>query len=76
MKLQEEQNLTEHGVEICLLKETHLESKRALNFANYFCYRTDLLKVGGGSPTLDRRDTDNNAVPVWNLQHLEATATH
>jgi exonuclease III len=40
-KLELEQFLSEHGVDICLLNETHLESGRALKFANYVCHRMD-----------------------------------
>jgi exonuclease III len=40
-KLELEQFLSEHGVDICLLNETHLESVRGVRFANYVCHRTD-----------------------------------
>jgi hypothetical protein len=33
--------LSEHGVDICFLNETHLQSGKALRFANYVCHRTD-----------------------------------
>jgi hypothetical protein len=36
-KLELEKFLSEHGVDICLLNETHLESDWALRFANYVC---------------------------------------
>jgi hypothetical protein len=36
-KLELEQFLSEHGVDICLLNETHLESGMALGFAKYVC---------------------------------------
>jgi hypothetical protein len=71
-----EQFLSEHGVDICLLNETHLEPGRALRFANYVCHRTDRPTRGGGTVILARRSTDHYAVPVSVLQHLEATAIH
>jgi hypothetical protein len=71
-----DQFLSEHGVDICLLNETHLESGRAFRFANYVCYRTDRQARCGGTAILVRRDIDHCAVPVSGLRHLEATATH
>jgi exonuclease III len=75
-KLELEQFLSEHGVDICLLNETHLESDWALSFANYVCYRTNCPTQGGGTAILVRRGIDHYAVPVSGLQHLEATAIH
>jgi hypothetical protein len=40
-QLELEQFLSERGVVICLLNETHLVAERALRFANYVCHRTD-----------------------------------
>jgi hypothetical protein len=40
-KLEFEQFLSEHGVDICLLNETHLDSGRALRLGNYVCNRRD-----------------------------------
>jgi hypothetical protein len=40
-KLELEQLLSEYGVDIYLLNETHLQSGRNLRFANYVCHRTD-----------------------------------
>jgi hypothetical protein len=68
--------LSEHGVDICLLNETHLDSGRAFRFANYVCHRTDRQSRGGGTAILVRRDIDHYAVPVSGLRHLEATAIH
>jgi hypothetical protein len=39
-RLELEELLSERGVDICLLNETHFEPGRALSFANYFCHRT------------------------------------
>jgi hypothetical protein len=40
-KLEIYQFFSEHGVDICVLNETHLVSSRALRFANYVSHRTD-----------------------------------
>jgi hypothetical protein len=71
-----EQFLSEHGVDICLLNETHLESGRALRFVNCVCHRTDRPTRGGSKVRFVRRGIDYYAVPVSGLQHLEATAMH
>jgi hypothetical protein len=75
-KLEMEQFLSEHGVDICLLNETHLVAERALNFSNYFCHRTDRPTPGGGTAILVHKGIDHYAVPVSGLQYLEATAIH
>jgi hypothetical protein len=71
-----EEFLSEDGVDICLLNETHLVSERALRFANYVCHRTDRPTSGGGTAILVHKGIDHYAVPVSGLQHLEATAIH
>jgi hypothetical protein len=75
-KLELEQFLSEHGVDICLRNETHLVSERALKFANYVCHRTDRPTPGGGKAILVHKGIDQYAVPVSGLQYLEATAIH
>jgi endonuclease/exonuclease/phosphatase family metal-dependent hydrolase len=65
--------LSELSVDICILNKTHLESGRALKFANYICHRTAL---GGGTSILVRRGMVHYAVSVSGLEHLEATAIH
>jgi hypothetical protein len=75
-KLELDQFLSEHGVDICLLNETHLESDRPFRLANYVCHRTDREARGGGTAILVHRVIDRCAVPVSGLQHLEATSTH
>jgi hypothetical protein len=75
-KLELDQFLSEHGVDICRLNETHLESGRDFRFANYVCHRTYRQARGGGTAILVRRDIDHYAVPVSGLRHLEATAIH
>jgi hypothetical protein len=74
--LELEQFLSEHGVDICLLNETHLVAGRALRFANYFCHRTDRHTPGGGTATLVLKGIDRYGVPVSGLQHMDATAIH
>jgi exonuclease III len=74
-KLELDQFLSEHGVDICLMNETHLESGRSFWFANYVCHRTDRQARGGGTAILVRRDIDHYAA-VSGLRHLEATAIH
>jgi hypothetical protein len=73
-KLELDQFLSEHGVDICLLNETNLESGRAFRFSNYVCHRTDRQAWGGGTAILVRRDIDHYTVSVSGLRHLEATA--
>jgi hypothetical protein len=68
--------LNEHGVDICLLNETHLESGRAFRFANYICHGTDRQARDVGTAIIVRRDFDHYAMPVSGLRHLEATAIH
>ena len=73
-RLELEHILGHHGVDICLLNETHLFPEEAFRFANYVCHRTDRNTQGGGTAILFRRDIDHYAVPVPDLKHLEATA--
>jgi hypothetical protein len=75
-KLELEQFLSEHGVDICLLNETELEAGRPLRFANYVCHRMDRTTLDGGTAILVHKGTDHYAVPVLGLQYLEATAVH
>jgi hypothetical protein len=75
-KLELEQFLSEHGVDIWLLNETHLVAERAIRFANYICHRTERPTPGGGTAILVHKGIDHYAVPVSGLQYLEATAIH
>jgi hypothetical protein len=75
-KLELEQFLREHGIDICHLNETRLESCRALSFMNYVCHQLDRPTRGGGTVIDVRRGIDQYAVPILSLQHLEATAIH
>jgi exonuclease III len=67
--------LAQHGVDVCLLNETHLDPGQAFRFANYISHRTDRSTKGGGTAVLVRRCIKNHALPVRCLRHLEATAT-
>lgn len=64
--------LGQHGIDICLLTETHFRPGDVLRLAN--CHRTDRLTEGGGTATLVRRGMVHHDVPVQGLQHLEAIA--
>jgi exonuclease III len=75
-KLELEQFLSEHGVDICLLNVTHLVAERALSFENYVCNQTDRHTPGGGAANLVHKGIDHYAVPVSGLQYLEATVIH
>jgi hypothetical protein len=75
-KLELEQFLSEHGVDIFLLNETYLLSGRALRLANYVCHRTDSPTPEGGTAIFVRQGIDHYAMPVSGLHHLEAIAVH
>jgi hypothetical protein len=66
--------LAQHGVDGCLLNETHLDPGQAFRFANYVCHRTDRSTKGGGTAILVHRGIEHHALPVPGLRHLEATA--
>jgi exonuclease III len=51
-KLELEHFLSQHGVDICLLTETHLRERDVFRLANYVCHRTDRLTEGGGTAIL------------------------
>jgi hypothetical protein len=74
-KLGLKQFLSEHGVVICLLNETHFKSGWALKFANYEYHRTD-RPTPGGTAIFVHKGIGLYAVPVLGLQYLEATAIH
>jgi len=57
--------LGQHGIDICLLAETHIRSSEAFRMAK--CHRTNRLTEGGGAAILVRRGVDNHAVPVQGL---------
>jgi hypothetical protein len=68
--------LGKHGVDICLLTETHLRSGQDFRLANYVCHRTDRPTEGGGTAILVRRGLDHYAIPVPGLSQFEVTAIH
>jgi len=73
-KLEMEHFLSQHGVEICLLSETFLNSWQAFRLDNYVWFRTDRPTTGGGTDILVRRGIFQQSVPILGLTHLEATA--
>jgi hypothetical protein len=75
-KLELEHFLSQHGVDICLLTETHLRERDVLRLANYGCHRTDRPTVVDGTAILVRRGIDHYDLPVLGLTQLEATAVH
>jgi hypothetical protein len=73
-KLELEHFLSQHGVDICLLNETFLNSGQAFWLANYVCHCTDRPTAGGGTAILVCHGIVHHSVPVLGLTHLEATA--
>ena len=73
-KLELVQFLSEHGIDICLINETHLVPGQDFRMPNYVCDRNDCPTQGGGTMILVRRGIDHYALPIYNLQELEATA--
>jgi endonuclease/exonuclease/phosphatase family metal-dependent hydrolase len=66
--------LGQHGIDICLLTETHLSSGVVFRLANNVCHRNDRRIAGDGTAILVSRDIDHHAVPIQGLEYLEATA--
>jgi hypothetical protein len=75
-KLELENFLSQHGVDICLRTYTHLRERDVLTLPNHVCHRTHRSTEGGGTAILVRRGIDHYAVPVLGLTQLEATAIH
>ena len=73
-KLELEHFLSQHGVDICLLRETFLIPDQAFRLANYFCHRTDRPTAWGVTAILVRRGIVQHSVLIPGLTHLEATA--
>jgi hypothetical protein len=67
------QFLSDHGIYICLINETHLVLGQDFRMANYVCHRKDRPTQGGETVILVRRGIDHYSVPVSNLQQMEAT---
>jgi hypothetical protein len=72
-KLELEHILNQHGVDICLLRNTFLNPVQALRLANYVCHRTDRPTQGRGTTIIVRRGIVHHSVPVPGLTQLEAT---
>jgi hypothetical protein len=75
-KLELEHFLSQHGVDICLLTETHLRERDVFRLANYICHRTDRPTGGGGTAILVHRGIDHYAIPVLGLTQLDASAIY
>ena len=75
-KLELENFLGQHGVDICLLIEALLNPGQAFRLNNYVRHRTDRPTMGGrgGTAILVRRGVIHHSVPVPGHTHLEATA--
>jgi hypothetical protein len=73
-KLELEHFLSKHGVDICLLIETFLNSGQAFRLANYVCHRADRLTAGGCTNILIRLVNVHHSVAVPALTHLDSTA--
>jgi len=69
-KLELEQFLSQHIVDICLLSETFLNSGQAFRLATYVCHRTDRPTAGSGTAILVRRGITHHSVPVPGLTQL------
>jgi hypothetical protein len=75
-KLELERFLSQHGVDICLLTESHLRERDVFRLDNYVCYCTDRPTEGGGTTIMVCRGVDHYAVHVIGLTQLEATAIY
>jgi hypothetical protein len=73
-KIELDHFLAQHGVDVCILNETHLDPGQSFRFANYVCHRTDRSTKCDGTAILVRRGIDHHALPVPGPRHLEATA--
>ena len=73
-KLELDKFLGQYGIEICLLKETHLRSREIFRMANYVCHRTDRLIEGDGTAILIRRVVDHYTVHIQGLKHPNTAA--
>ena len=73
-KIELEHFLSQHGVDICLLSETFLNSEQTFRLANYVCHRTERPTLGGGTANLHGRCIVHHSVPVKGLTDLEAIA--
>jgi hypothetical protein len=72
-QLELEQFLGQHGVDICLLSETFLNSGHAFRLANYVCHLRHTDR-GAGTAIVVRLVIVHHSVPLPGLTHLGATA--
>jgi hypothetical protein len=56
--------LGQHGVDVCLLTQTHLRSGETFQMANSVCHHTDWLTKGCRTAILVRCGTDHYTVPI------------
>jgi hypothetical protein len=71
-KLELENSLSQHGVDICLISETFLKPVQAFRLAKCVCHRTDKLTAGGGTAILVRRRIVHHSVRLPCLTHMVA----
>ena len=73
-KLELEQFLGQHDVDISLLSDTFLKPGEPFRLTNYVSHRTERPTVGGSTAILAQRGKQHYSVPVPRLTQLEATA--
>jgi hypothetical protein len=74
-KIELDNFLAQHGVDVCLLNETHLDPGQAFRFANIVFHRTHRSTKGGVTAVLVPRGIEYHPLPVPGLRHLEKTAS-
>jgi hypothetical protein len=62
--------LWQHGIDLCLLTESHLSSGDVSQLANCVFHRNDRLTEGGGTSILVRRGINHHDVPEQGLEKL------
>ena len=67
------QFLSENGIDVCFLDETHLGTGQVFWMSNYVCHSSDCPTLGDDSAILVRRGIDHCTVPVSGLQQLETS---
>ena len=73
-KLELQNFLSQHGVDICLLSETFFNTEQPFRLANYVCHRTDRQTLEGSTAIQACRAIVHNSVPVPGLTHMKTTA--
>jgi hypothetical protein len=72
-KIELDHFLAQHGVDVSLLNETHLDPGQAFPFANFVCHRSHRSTKGGGTAVLVRRCIEHHALPVPCQRHLDSS---